>query len=107
MVSDYDNTNFGNLFSYDLNTHTYSDIYDCFNLAAGARPFGALLQASDGMLYGFMSNTNASFSGAIFRFDIMTGTILLEVVLDSSTGYWPGFAELIEHRADPAPALHL
>jgi uncharacterized repeat protein (TIGR03803 family) len=88
----------GNLFSFDIATRTYTDIYDCLDTTKGYLPIGSLFQASDGMLYGMMSNGGTG-GGTIFQYNINTSTYTKEVDLDNTTGYFPEFAGFIEYRS--------
>jgi hypothetical protein len=88
----------GNLFSFDIATHTYTDIYDCNDTTKGYIPTGSLFQASDNMLYGLMSNGGTG-GGAIFQYNINTSTYTKEVDLNNTTGYLPEFARFIEYHS--------
>ena len=63
--------NNGNIFSFDPATHTYTDVYD-FDGYSGASPFGYLVQASDGKLYGLASRGAGFGNGSLFSFDPVT-----------------------------------
>ena len=72
----------GAIYSYDITTGTATDIYDFSNNNTDAEePYGALVQASNGLLYGTGSfGGNSVINGAIFSYDITTGA---ETVLHS------------------------
>jgi uncharacterized repeat protein (TIGR03803 family) len=69
----------GAIFSYDVSTATYEKLVD-FDGANGAKPFGSLMQASDGKLYGMTSEGgnfayyNSPGMGVIFSFDPLSST---------------------------------
>jgi len=69
----------GAIFSYDLSTATYKKLVD-FDGVNGAKPFGSLMQASDGKLYGMTSEGgnqpyyNSPGLGVIFSYDLSTST---------------------------------
>ena len=58
----------GIIFSYDPSSSTFTKLWD-FDGVNGARPYGSLMQASDGKLYGMTSNGGSESLGAIFSFD--------------------------------------
>jgi uncharacterized repeat protein (TIGR03803 family) len=89
----------GNLFSFDLTTRTYTDLYDCNDTTLGYLPIGSLFQASDSMLYGLMSSGGTGGGGTIFQYNINTSTYTKEVDLDNTTGYYPEFASFIEYHS--------
>jgi uncharacterized repeat protein (TIGR03803 family) len=62
----------GVIFSFDTATNIYTDLFD-FTGSTGSSPWGSLIQATDGKLYGI---TSGSFSGyvVIFNYDISTNT---------------------------------
>jgi uncharacterized repeat protein (TIGR03803 family) len=68
----------GVIFSFDPSSTTYSILYS-FKYPNGGRPYGTLLQAGDGKLYGLTSvdgdgRDNSIESGVIFSFDPTTIT---------------------------------
>jgi uncharacterized repeat protein (TIGR03803 family) len=58
----------GVVFSFDPVSLTYTKLLD-FTGPNGASPYGSLLQASDGMLYGMTSAGGTSDNGTMFRLD--------------------------------------
>ena len=98
-VSDNGNLNAGgNLFSYDIPSHIYVDIYDFDSLRNGRRPLGSLLQASDGNIYGMTSAGGANRVGVIFQYDINTSMYTKQLDLSSLTGGSPQYGNLIEYH---------
>jgi uncharacterized repeat protein (TIGR03803 family) len=71
MTSAGGNNGDGNIFSYDPATNVYTDLKD-FNGADGAFPFGSLIEATDGKLYGMTSAGGSMNYGVIFSFDPVT-----------------------------------
>lgn len=67
--------NYGVLFQYDPVTSTYSKKIDFSLTITGGLPYGSLVQANDGKLYGtiYFSST-VSTGGSIFQFDPVTST---------------------------------
>jgi uncharacterized repeat protein (TIGR03803 family) len=63
----------GVIFSFDLATNTYDDLYS-FVSSTGENPqYGKLMQATNGKLYGLTSQGGTSSRGVIFSFDPVTG----------------------------------
>ncbi len=65
---------FGVIFSFDPANNEYTDLYN-FNDTIGANPYGSLLQATNGKLYGMCHFTSplTERSGTIFSFDPDSG----------------------------------
>jgi len=70
--------NYGIIFSYDI-TNSKDSVVHSFNDTAGGYPYGALLQASNGMLYGLTSWGGPTNDGTLFRFNTTNNadTVLL------------------------------
>jgi uncharacterized repeat protein (TIGR03803 family) len=58
----------GVIFSFDLSSSTYTKVQD-FDGANGANPYGSLMQAVDGKLYGMTYQGGSSGNGVVFSFD--------------------------------------
>jgi uncharacterized repeat protein (TIGR03803 family) len=58
----------GVIFSYDPSSSVYTKLKD-FNASDGTSPFGNLIQASDGKLYGMTTYGGNNNAGVIFSFD--------------------------------------
>jgi len=70
------NAGLGTLFEYDPSTNTFTSEIEFENAnGKGYRPYGSLMQASNGKLYGmtFVGGTNQK--GVIFEYDINTNTL--------------------------------
>ena len=67
MTPNGGSNNSGVLFEFDPTNNTYTKIQD-FNSSTGTRPYGSLIQASNGKLYGL---TDGGWGG-IFEFNITT-----------------------------------
>ncbi|HEU5165645.1 MAG TPA: choice-of-anchor tandem repeat GloVer-containing protein [Chitinophagaceae bacterium] len=71
----------GVIFSFDITTSTYNVLYN-FNIMNGANPYGSLLQASNGKLYGLANRKNGGY-GVAFSFDLPTSNYLVLKNFDS------------------------
>jgi len=58
----------GVLFEYDISTDTYAKKVD-FTGSNGANPYGDIIQASDGKLYGMTNGGGANSNGVIYQYD--------------------------------------
>ena len=63
----------GVIFSFETSSSTYTKLKD-FDNTNGANPYGSLIQASTGKLYGMTRNGGSSSRGVIFSFDPLTST---------------------------------
>lgn len=63
----------GVLFEYDLSSNTYTRKVS-FDGVNGSTPFGTLMQATSGKLYGMTSTSNAG-AGALFEYDPSTAVL--------------------------------
>jgi uncharacterized repeat protein (TIGR03803 family) len=61
--------NMGVLFIYDPNTNTYSKKIDFSGSSNGSHPFGSLMLASNGKLYGMTDEGGDSNYGVLFEYD--------------------------------------
>src|SRR5258705_7244581 len=66
------NLGYGVIFSFDPSSSTYTKLKE-FGFANGDNPYGSLVQASDGKLYG-MTYSGGGGYGVIFSFDPSTST---------------------------------
>ena len=85
----------GTIFSFDVQTNTYTDLHD-FNIDSGGHgPIGVLLQANDSMLYGvtyFGGTSIASIGtgGTLFSYNLLTGMhVVLHVFGNGNDGLLP------------------
>lgn len=97
--------NEGVLFQFDVTTSTYTQKINFDGISKGGRPYGDLLAASDGKLYGMTNNGGANYSGIIFSFNPATNTIIKTVNLSNSNGEYP-YGNLIE-IASPASIIDM
>jgi uncharacterized repeat protein (TIGR03803 family) len=64
----------GVLFQYDLSTSSFIKKLDFNGTDKGAEPYGSLIQAVDGKLYGMTEDGGSNNIGVIFQFDPLTST---------------------------------
>jgi uncharacterized repeat protein (TIGR03803 family) len=80
-------SDFGVIFSFDHITLTYIKLKD-FNNATGVHPYGCLLQAFDGKLYGMTQGDSYWYiPGNIFSFDPATATYTTVQIEENYGGY--------------------
>ncbi len=85
LTKDGGQYNKGVLFEYDINTLTYTKKID-FNTAIGVAPFGHLIQANDGNLYGMTVGGGAYNVGVIFQYDPNTNIYTKKFDFNMSNG---------------------
>jgi uncharacterized repeat protein (TIGR03803 family) len=78
----------GIVFSYDPSSSTFINLYN-LNQGTGDNPYGSLLQASDGKLYGLTSKDGNFGGGSIFSFDLSSMTFNKLKDLDYLNGGTP------------------
>jgi uncharacterized repeat protein (TIGR03803 family) len=59
----------GVVFQFDPSTAVYTKIFDFNGTTSGSYPYGALVQANDGLLYGMTQQGGANSSGVLFHID--------------------------------------
>lgn len=73
----------GVIFSYDIATSTYTDLYD-FNTLDGNTPYNGVIQASNGKLYGVTNVGGANNLGVIYSYDISASQYIVLYDFDGS-----------------------
>jgi uncharacterized repeat protein (TIGR03803 family) len=63
----------GTIYSYNIFTDVQSDIHDFGSDTDGQSPYGSLIQANNGLLYGMTEQGGTNDSGIIFSYNILTG----------------------------------
>ncbi|HBG70540.1 MAG: hypothetical protein A2W93_03735 [Bacteroidetes bacterium GWF2_43_63] len=69
-------SNAGVLFEYDPINSVFVKKIDLVSATTGRNPFGSLMLASNGLLYGLTSGGGASNSGVLFEFNPATGILI-------------------------------
>ena len=75
-------------FSFDPSSSTYTKLKE-FDGTNGASPYGSLIQASDGKLYGMTSQGGSNGYGVIFSFDPSSSTYTKLKDFDYTNGASP------------------
>ena len=78
----------GVIYSFDPSSSAYTKLMD-FDFVNGAEPYGSLIQASDGKLYGMTRSGGISDSGVIYSFDPSSSTYTKLHDFDSTNGSYP------------------
>lgn len=65
----------GTLFQIDPQTDIFTKLWDFSTVSTGRLPYGTLMQASNGKLYGTTNQGGSIDRGTIFEFDIATQTV--------------------------------
>ena len=78
------------LFEYDFSSDTFTKKVNFDGAAKGRKPFGSLMQASNGKMYGMTRQGGASDIGVFFEYDPDTDTYTKILDLDgATTGSFP------------------
>jgi len=96
MTSRGGDGDYGVMFSYEFSTSTYTKLKDFDYYTNGAYPFGSVIQASDGNLYGMTSGGGSNNSGVAFSYDISTSTYTKLRDFNGDNGSGPGNTSFIE-----------
>lgn len=76
---------FGVLFEYDIATSTFTKKVDFNGSVNGKYPTGALMQASNGKLYGMTSDGGVNFVGVLFEYDPATSNYVKKFNFQTAT----------------------
>ena len=96
------NSDAGVIFSFDPASSVYTRLYD-FDFVNGSHPYGDLMQASDGKLYGMTNSGGSNDLGTIFSFDLVSSTFTKLQDYDGSNGANPYFGSAFIELAELAP----
>ena len=73
----------GVIFQYDPTTNTYDKKFD-FDSSTGRKPYGSLIQTTDGMLYGMTTLGGSADDGVLFQFDVSNNTYTTKIDFNGS-----------------------
>jgi uncharacterized repeat protein (TIGR03803 family) len=88
MTSEGGANNNGTIFEYNFNTHVSTRKIDLTS-ENGASPYGALVLADNGRLYGLTTTGGANNAGVIFEYDYTTNTYTKKIDFGSAMGARP------------------
>lgn len=77
--------NYGVLFEYDITSSTFTKILDFDGTSNGGRPYGSLIQAANGKLYGLTSIGGYYNGGVLFEYDTQTSTYTKKIDFTSGS----------------------
>jgi len=79
----------GVLFEYDPNMNSFSKKVDFDKYYTGEKPFGALIQAINGKLYGMTRDGGIHAEGVLFEYDPVTNIFTKKVDFNGNIGSFP------------------
>lgn len=79
----------GTLFEFDLSTQTVTKLFDFDGGTSGDEPFGSLIEASNGKLYGLASDGGSDGKGTLFSYDVSSDLFLVEDDFVGNNGWGP------------------
>lgn len=85
MTSSGGSNSYGVIFEYDYTTSTFTKKLDFDGTATGRNPYGGLVLASNGMLYGMTRIGGTSNLGVLFEYDYITSTYTKKFDFDGAT----------------------
>ncbi len=88
--------NFGVIYQFNPSTSVYTKKIDFNGTVNGANPYGALMQASDGMLYGMTYSGGTNNGGTLFQYDPTNSICNKKIDFIGNNGWGPYFNNLIE-----------
>lgn len=95
--------NAGVVFEYDYVNNTYSKTID-LSTTNGSQPFGSMIKAANGKLYGMTQSGGANSLGVVFEYDV-TGVSYTKLLdFNGGNGSTPGYGNLMEICSSPTVA---
>ena len=74
----------GVLFEYDPATNTFTKKIDFDEYSKGSSPYGSLIQASNGKLYGMTQSGGSHYKGVLFEYDPATNAFTKKIDFDGT-----------------------
>jgi len=96
------NGNAGVIFSFDPASLSYTKLFD-FDFTNGSHPYGDLMQASNGKLYGMTNSGGSHDLGVVFSFDLVSSTFTKLLDYDGPNGANPYLGSAFIELAELAP----
>jgi uncharacterized repeat protein (TIGR03803 family) len=90
----------GVIFEYNVTTDTYTKKYDLTS-GNGSQPFGSLIKAANGLLYGVTNQGGANSLGALFEYDITSSSYTKKIDFTGTNGSFPAYTQLLEVCTKP------
>ncbi len=100
MTASGGSNDLGVLFEYDPTTDTYTKKIDFDGNTFGSSPWGSLVQASNGKLYGMTTGGGANGYGVLFEYDPTTGAYTIKQNFDGNINGASGYGSLIQVGSD-------
>jgi uncharacterized repeat protein (TIGR03803 family) len=91
----------GVVFEYDPVNNVYTKKID-FTGTNGSQPYGSLVKAFNGNLYGITNAGGTNSVGVIFEYDVTTNTLTKKLDFTGTNGAYPGFTQLLEYCSTPS-----
>ncbi len=85
----------GIIFEYDPINDLYAKKYD-FNITDGSAPYGSLMHAANGKLYGMTLSGGGANRGTLFEYDWIQNQFTKKITFDGSNGMSPKHSTLLE-----------
>ena len=86
MTEQGGSNNEGSIFSFNTSTNVFTTVVNFNNTGNGESPYGSLMQASNGLLYGMTSHGGANHVGTVFSFDPTTDSLTTVFTFINGTG---------------------
>ncbi len=86
----------GVIFKFNPQNGIYTKLFDFDGTTTGSSPYGALLHATDGMLYGMTYQGGANDMGVIFQFNPANNAFTVKVNFDGATKGQNPYGSLIQ-----------
>lgn len=86
----------GTLFEYDARSNTFHKLIDFDGAVKGKFPYGSLIQASNGKLYGMTNSGGVNNRGVLFEYDILYDAYSVKVNFDDVSNGSNPWGNLIE-----------
>ncbi|MGZ3903314.1 MAG: choice-of-anchor tandem repeat GloVer-containing protein [Bacteroidia bacterium] len=79
----------GVIFRFDIATNSFTKMVNLPQSSSGSTPFGDLLEATNGKLYGLTPKGGANNYGTLFEYDIASNTLVTKFDFTFSSGKYP------------------
>lgn len=74
---------YGVIFKFNISSNSYTGVHQFYNLNDGGYPFGSLLQASDGNLYGMTAAGGTYSVGTLFQYNLSSNVYTKKIDFDN------------------------